>query len=73
MMSKRFADLPTDVEVSVSVPIPKGLDVVIAVHRQLHGVGAGAVGEGDRFNDLVVEFCPHHDRSGDRTEIVDRS
>ena len=72
-MSIGFAHLPTGVEFLVGVSIPEGLDVVVAVHGQLHGVGTRAVGEGEGGHLLPIFKSPYHDRSSDGTNVVDRS
>ena len=72
-MSIGFAHLPSGVEFLVCVSIAESLDVVVAVHGQLHGVGTGPVGEGEGVYLLAIYKSPHHDGSCDRAGIVDRA
>ena len=71
MMSVGLADLPTGIEVAVAVAVPEGLDLVLLVFRELHGIRSRAVGQGDRVDHHAVEFCVDDDRSGHGTEIID--
>ena len=64
MMSERFADLPPCIEVSVSVSVPEGLDVVIPIFGQLKGVGARSVGESDFGHLLPIVKGPYDHRTG---------